>query len=141
MSSVFTKIIDGELPGRFVWKDERAVAFLSIQPLSMGHVLVVPRQEIDHWVDLPQDLAAHLMEVSRLIGQAINEVYEPVRVGLMIQGFEVPHTHLHVWPTNSIEEFSFDQVDNDPDDALMDDAAASIRAALARAGHPEAEID
>ncbi|WP_030014724.1 MULTISPECIES: HIT family protein [Micrococcales] len=140
MSSVFTKIIDGELPGRFVWRDERAVAFLSIQPLSMGHVLVVPREEIDHWVDLPQDLASHLMEVSRLIGRAIDEVYRPVRVGLMIQGFEVPHTHLHVWPTNSIEEFSFDQVDNDPDDARMDEAASSIREALVRAGHSEAEI-
>lgn len=140
MSTVFTKIIEGDLPGRFVWKDDKAVGFLSIAPLSTGHVLVVPREEIDHWVDLPQDLALHLMAVCRTIGQAINEVYDPVRVGLMIQGFEVPHAHLHVWPTNSIEEFSFDQVDNDPDQDAMDEAAASIRDALTRAGHSEAEV-
>lgn len=140
MSTVFTKIIEGELPGRFVWKDEKAVGFLSIAPLSMGHVLVVPREEIDHWVDLPQDLALHLMKVSQAVGQAIDEVYDPVRVGLMVQGFEVPHAHLHVWPTNSIEEFSFDQVDNDPDQDGMDEAAASIRDALSRAGYPEAHV-
>ncbi|WP_129657947.1 HIT family protein [Rothia uropygialis] len=140
MSTVFTKIIEGELPARFVWKDERAVGFLSIAPLSMGHVLVVPREEVDHWVDLPQDLSVHLMKVCQTIGQAIDEVYDPVRVGLMIQGFEVPHAHLHVWPTNSIEEFSFDQVDNDPDQDSMDEAAAAIRDVLTRSGHFEAEV-
>ena len=139
MSTVFTKIIEGELPGRFVWKDERAVAFLSIQPLTTGHVLVVPREEVDHWVDLPADLAGHLMAVSQTIGKAIDAAFEPRRVGLMIQGFEVPHTHLHVWPTDSIAEFSLDQVDRDPDPAGMDRAAASIRQALLDAGHREAE--
>ena len=139
MSTVFTKIIEGELPGRFVWKDERAVAFLSIQPLTTGHVLVVPREEVDHWVDLPADLAGHLMAVSQTIGKAVDAAFEPRRVGLMIQGFEVPHTHLHVWPTDSIAEFSFDQVDRDPDPAGMDRAAASIRQALLDAGHREAE--
>lgn len=139
MSTVFTKIIDGELPGRFVWKDDRAVAFLSIQPLSTGHVLVVPREEYDEWTDLPEELAEHLMAVSRHIGRAIKSVWEPKRVGLMIQGFEVPHTHLHVWPTNSIEEFDFDQVDQDPDPAVMDEAAEKIRAALEAEGHAEAK--
>ncbi|RKQ36676.1 HIT family protein [Kocuria tytonis] len=135
MSSVFTRIIEGELPGRFVWADERCVGFLSIQPLAQGHVLVVPREEIDAWVDLPSELAVHLMRVSQSIGKAIDAAYRPKRVGLMIQGFEVPHTHLHVWPTNSIEEFDFANVDQDPDPAVMDDSARRIREALVAQGH------
>ncbi|MDN5630583.1 HIT family protein [Glutamicibacter protophormiae] len=137
MSSVFTKIIEGDLPGRFVWRDEQCVGFLSIQPLAQGHVLVVPRQEVDAWVDLPADLAAHLMTVSQSIGKAIDAAFEPKRVGLMIQGFEVPHTHLHVWPTNSIEEFDFANVDQDPDPAVMDESARRIREALIAQGHAD----
>lgn len=140
MSTVFTKIIEGELPARFVWKDDRAVAFLSIQPLSTGHVLVVPREEYDHWVDLPEDLAEHLMDVSRAVGRAIRDVYDPQRVGLMIQGFEVPHSHLHVWPTDSVAQFSFDQVDQDPDAATMDAAQHDLREALIAAGYSEADF-
>ena len=137
MSSVFTKIIEGDLPGRFVWRDEQCVGFLSIQPLAQGHVLVVPRQEVDAWVDLPADLAAHLMTVSQSIGKAIDAAFKPKRVGLMIQGFEVPHTHLHVWPTNSIEEFDFANVDQDPDPAVMDESARRIRDALIAQGHAD----
>lgn len=137
MSSVFTKIIEGDLPGRFVWRDEQCVGFLSIQPLAQGHVLVVPRQEVDAWVDLPADLAAHLMTVSQSIGKAIDAAFEPKRVGLMIQGFEVPHTHLHVWPTNSIEEFDFANVDQDPDPAVMDESARRIREALIAQSHAD----
>ncbi|MDO4918599.1 HIT family protein [Kocuria sp.] len=135
MSSVFTRIIEGELPGRFVWADARCVAFLSIQPLAQGHVLVVPREEIDSWVELPTELAAHLMTVSQQIGRAIDAAFNPRRVGLMIQGFEVPHTHLHVWPTNSIEEFDFANVDQDPDPVLMEESAERIRRALEEQGH------
>lgn len=137
MSTIFTKIIDGQIPGRFLWKDEHCVAFLSIAPLSQGHALVVPRAEVDHWLDLDPDLAAHLMKVSQIIGQAQNTVWQPKRVGQMIQGFEVPHCHIHVWPTNSIEEFDFAKVDQNPDPDLMDRAAASIREQLVAAGHQE----
>ncbi|RLY94644.1 HIT family protein [Kocuria tytonicola] len=139
MSSVFTRIIEGELPGRFVWADEQCVGFLSIQPLAQGHVLVVPRQEVDAWVDLPVALAQHLMTVSRSIGRAVDAAFQPKRVGLMIQGFEVPHTHLHVWPTNSIEEFDFANVDQDPDPAVMEESARRIREALRAQGH-QAEV-
>lgn len=96
---------------------------------------MVPRVEIDHWVDLDADLAAHLMKISQVIAQAQREVFDPLRVGQMIQGFEVPHCHIHVWPTNSIEEFNFAQVDQNPDPHMMDDAAARIREALRQAGH------
>jgi histidine triad (HIT) family protein len=138
VSTVFTKIIEGEIPGRFVWQDERCVGFLSIDPLSQGHTLVVPREEHDHWIDLPEDLAAHLMVVSQRIGQAIDAVWRPARVGQMIQGFEVPHTHVHVWPANTVEQFQFVNVIRNPDPAWMDEAAERIRAALAEAGHGSA---
>ncbi|GAB2604152.1 HIT family protein [Kocuria arenosa] len=138
MSTVFTKIIEGQIPGRFVWQDERCVGFLSIDPLSQGHTLVVPREEHDHWIDLPEDLAAHLMVVSQRIGQAIDAVWHPARVGQMIQGFEVPHTHVHVWPADTVEQFQFVNVIRNPDPAWMDEAAERIRAALAEAGHGSA---
>ncbi|NHU84538.1 HIT family protein [Kocuria sp. JC486] len=137
MSTIFTKIIDGEIPGRFVWQDERCVAFLSIAPLAQGHTLVVPREEVDHWLDLEPELAAHLMKVSQVIGQAQDQVWSPKRVGQMIQGFEVPHCHIHVWPTNSIEEFDFANVDQNPDPELMEQSAERIRQALRSAGHEQ----
>ena len=68
MASIFTRIINGELPGRFVWRDERAVAFLTIQPLKPGHTLVVPIEEVDHWLDLEPDLARHLLDISQTVG-------------------------------------------------------------------------
>ena len=100
--TLFTKIIEGDLPGRFVWRDDRAVAFLSINPLQPGHTLVVPIEEVDHWIDLDADLVNHLMAVSHEIGRVLQERFEPTRVGLMIAGLEVPHTHLHVVPIRGV---------------------------------------
>ena len=107
MATVFTKIISGELPGTFVWRDEHCVGFLSINPLSVGHTLVVPIAEIDHWLDVPADLQAHLFEVSRRIGEAQMRALRPERIGLMIAGFEVPHCHIHVCPVNSMSDMNF----------------------------------
>ena len=129
MSTVFTKIIEGEIPGRFVWQDERCVGFLSIDPLAQGHTLVVPREEHDHWVDLPEDLAAHLMVVSQRIGRAIDAVWRPARVGQMIQGFEVPHAHLHVFAASGPEDFDLERK-QPRDAALLAQDAAALRAAL-----------
>ncbi len=133
MASVFTKIIDGELPGRFVWQDERCVAFLSIAPLRPGHTLVVPREEIDHWIDLPPELAAHLMLIAQKIGVAQQQAFSPARVGLMIAGMEVPHTHLHVVPIGSEADLRFERADTSPADEVMDDAQQRITEALGNA--------
>ena len=130
MPSVFTRIIEGELPGRFVWRDERAVAFLSIAPIRPGHVLVVPIEEVDHWIDLEPGLAAHLMVVSRTIARAQQAAFGPARVGLMIAGLEVPHTHLHLVPIRSERDLDFANADHDPDPAALDDAADRLRRAL-----------
>ena len=98
MPTLFTRIIDGEIPGHFVWQDDRCVAFLSINPITTGHALVVPREEVDHWVDLEPDLAAHLMVVARNVGLALHHAFAAPRVGMEIAGFDVPHCHLHVLP-------------------------------------------
>ena len=130
MPTLFTRIIEGELPGRFVWRDELCVAFLSIAPIRTGHTLVVPIAEVDHWLDLEPSTAAHLMTVSQTIGKAQMQAFRPSRVGLIIAGLEVPHVHLHVVPIDSEADLRFDRADpNTPAEAL-DDAADRLRAAL-----------
>ena len=130
MPTIFTRIIEGELPGRFVWRDEQCVAFLSIAPLRPGHTLVVPIAEVDHWLDLDAEAVAHLTVVAHAIGRAQREVFSPVRVGLIIAGLEVPHTHLHVVPINQVSELSFAHADPNPPAGALDEAATRIRTAL-----------
>jgi histidine triad (HIT) family protein len=133
--TIFTRIIDGELPGQFVWRDDRCVSFLSIGPLRPGHALVVPRVEVDHWLDLDPDLAAHLMRVAQTIGQAQMEAFRPTRVGLIIAGMEVPHTHLHVVPIDQEADLDFSHAGTASAEELAD-AADRLRPALAAQGHP-----
>ena len=135
MASVFTRIIDGELPGRFVWRDDRAVAFLTIAPLKPGHTLVVPIEEVEDWVDLDPDLLAHLTWVSQIIGRAIDASFQPTKVGLMIAGLEVPHVHIHVLPMNSVTDLDFANADANTSEESLDDAAKRIRVALADMRH------
>jgi histidine triad (HIT) family protein len=130
MTTLFTRIIDGELPGRFVWRDDRCVAFLSINPLQPGHTLVVPIVEVDHWIDLDDELACHVMTVSKTIGAAQQQVFGPAKVGLMIAGLEVPHVHLHVVPIRGVHDLDFANADQDPDPDELDRAARSLREAL-----------
>lgn len=135
MATVFTRIIEGELPGRFVWRDDRCVAFLSINPLRTGHALVVPVEEVDHWLDLDPDLNAHLLSVSQRIGQAQMAAFSPTRVGLMIAGLEVPHVHLHVVPIDGVHDMDFANAAASPDPDVMDDAQRALLEALRSAGH------
>jgi histidine triad (HIT) family protein len=135
MASVFTRIIDGELPARFVWSDERCVAFLSINPLKPGHVLVVPRIEVDHWLDLDADTWHHLTDVAQQIGAALQQAYRPHKVGMMLAGLEVPHVHIHLVPIDSLDDLDFGQADPDPAPADLDGAASRIRGALEDLGH------
>ena len=134
MPSVFTRIIQGELPARFVWKDELCAVFLSIAPLRPGHALVVPRAEVDHWIDLPADTATHLMAVAQIVGKAQQAAFTPARVGLLIAGFEVPHVHVHVVPTMGMRDLDFANADGRADAAGLDAAASKLRAALRAQG-------
>ncbi len=132
--SLFTKIIEGELPGQFVWKDDVAVAFLSIAPLKPGHTLVVPRQEVDLWTDCPSDLRDHLIDVSQTIARAIQQVFSPNRVGLMIAGLEVPHLHIHLVPIDGVHDLDFANAAVSVDREELAESASSIRSALASEG-------
>jgi diadenosine tetraphosphate (Ap4A) HIT family hydrolase len=137
MPTIFSRIIDGEIPGTFVWRDDRCVAFLSINPMAHGHVLVVPIAEVDHWIDLSPDDLAHLMDVSHVIGQAQQTAFAPERIGLIVAGYEVPHMHIHVIPTTSMAQLSFANAAASVDPAELEQAAADLRAALAAMGRRE----
>lgn len=139
MPTIFSRIISGELPGRFVWRDDRVVAFLSIEPMRPGHTLVVPRAEVDHWIDLEPELATHLFTVAQQIGLAQQAEWSPGRVGVLIVGEEVPHTHIHVVPINSPNELSFANIDRSPKSEDLDDAAERIRTRLRAMGRSETD--
>jgi histidine triad (HIT) family protein len=131
MPTIFTRIIRGEIPGTFVHRDEQCVAFLSINPLAHGHTLVVPVAEVDHWVDLPADLAAHMFAVSHRIGRAQRAAFGCARVGMIIAGYEVPHAHIHLIPTDHMSQFDFSNAASSVDHESMESAAAAIRTTLA----------
>ncbi len=137
MPTIFTRIIDGEIPSRMLWEDEHCVAFLDVRPLAPGHALVVPRQETDQWTDLAAAEAAHLTTVAHALGRAQKKVYRPDRIGLMIAGFEVPHTHLHVVPLETMAQLDFANANANPDQGELDDALEQLRTALQENGHSE----
>ncbi|KQB84004.1 HIT family protein [Corynebacterium lowii] len=135
MSSVFSKIIAGELPARFVYKDDTVVAFLSIEPVAYGHTLVVPVEEVDRWTDLSPETWAHVAKVSQKVGHAIVEAFGCSRAGSLIAGFEVPHTHVHVFPAEDMSGFDLSAAipAGETDPVRMEEAAAKLRAALGTA--------
>jgi histidine triad (HIT) family protein len=141
MATIFTKIMNGEIPGRFVWSDEICIAMLDIRPLHHGHVLVIPRAEIDHWIDLPSETASHLMTVAQTIGKAQRTVVGSSRIGLMIAGFEVPHTHVHVVPIDGMGDLDFQNAETSPRADLLDEVAVQLRGELRSGGHGDSVPD
>ncbi|BBY26027.1 HIT family protein [Mycolicibacterium sediminis] len=131
MASVFTKIINREIPGRFVYEDDEVVGFLTIEPMTPGHTLVVPRAEIDNWQDVEPEAFARVMAVAQRIGKAVSTAFGTERSGLIIAGLEVPHLHVHVFPARDLADFGFANVDRNPSPESLDDAQAKIKAALA----------
>ena len=107
-SSLFTKIIQGQIPGTFVYRDDLCVAFMTINPITAGHVLVVPIKEVDEWTDLSTELNTHLFKVAAQIADAQKVAFKCARIGLIIAGYEIPHCHLHLIPSNSMADLSFE---------------------------------
>ena len=130
MPSVFTMIIAGELPGTFVWTDDHCVAIMSINPISHGHTLVIPRQETDQWIDLNPELREHLFNVAHKIAVAQKTAFQVDRIGLVIAGFEVPHTHLHLIPADTMSHMDFQNAASAVAPSELAAAAESIRAAI-----------
>ncbi len=137
MSSIFTRILAGDLPGHFIWKDDLCFAILTIQPIRTGHAIVIPNTEINHWDDVPPATAAHLMQVSQHVAKAIKQLVPCKRVGLMVVGLEVPHTHLHVMPIDTPADMDFKYASAAPPQEL-EKTAAALRKVLQAAGHPQA---
>lgn len=135
MATLFTKIINGEIPGRFVWSDETCVAFLTIEPLTDGHVMVVPRAEIEQWTDADEETWAHLQRVAGIVARAQQAEFEAPRIGMLLEGFLVPHLHVHVWPAHSPEDFDPHSPMTDVSDERFDEAAERLRTRLRADGH------
>ena len=107
MATVFTKIINGEMPGRFVYEDDDIVAFLTIAPMTQGHTLVVPRAEIDQWQDVDAAAFNKVMERLAVDRQGGVQGVRRQRAGVIIAGLEVPHLHVHVFPAYNLTDFGF----------------------------------
>ncbi|CAN5166174.1 HIT family protein [soil metagenome] len=135
--SVFTDIINGRSPARFVWTDDVCVAFLTIEPRGPSHTLVVPRVEVDRWLDVDAETTEHLMRVARLISLAQREEWDSDRVGLMIEGYVIPHLHIHIWPSWSPFEFHPGGIDRDADPRHLEANAIRLRTRLRAHGHGE----
>jgi histidine triad (HIT) family protein len=106
--TLFTRIIQGQIPGTFVYRDELCVAFMTINPITAGHVLVVPIDEVDEWTDLPSELSSHLFKVAARISEAQKVALKCARIALIIAGYEIPHCHLHLIPSNSMADLNFE---------------------------------
>jgi diadenosine tetraphosphate (Ap4A) HIT family hydrolase len=135
MSTLFSRIINGEIPGRFVWREDDVVAFLTAGPLADGHTLVVPVEEVDRWTDARPELFTRVMEVAQKIGAVQVDVFGAARAGLIVAGYEINHLHVHVWPSNSMADFDFGSADHHPDPAQLDANAEKLRGGLRAAGH------
>lgn len=130
MPTLFTRIINGEIPGTFVYRDPLCVSFMTINPITQGHTLVLPIEEIDHWPDMSGDLTAHLFGIAARIGKAQHLAFDCKRVGLIIAGYEIPHCHLHLIPTNSMADMSFDNAAQNVPLHEIESAAGRIIAAM-----------
>jgi histidine triad (HIT) family protein len=137
MPSIFTKIINGELPGHFVWKDDVCVAFLTIAPLKPGHTLIVPRVEVDSWTDLEPEVMTHLTGVAHAVGRALDKAYQPEKVGLVILGLEVRHVHLHVSCIWKPTDLDFGKADPNVSRESVAAEADVVRATLRELGYEQ----
>jgi histidine triad (HIT) family protein len=107
MASIFTKILRGELPCYKIFEDDLSFAFLALDQVNLGHTLVISKKEVDHWLNVPEDIYLRVQKNSQVIGRAIQKSTDCPRVGQMVAGFEVPHYHLHLIPAWSIPDLSF----------------------------------
>lgn len=126
--SIFTKIIKGEIPAEKVYEDATVLAFLDIHPIQPGHVLVIPKKQIDHFDQLDDETYSHLFLVVKQVAKRIKEIIKPERVCIRVEGFDVPHAHVHVYPCNNAQDFygSPDRMDKDPDFSALSEMAKNL---------------
>lgn len=130
MASIFSKIINREIPGHIVAEDERHIAFLDINPLVKGHCLVVPKKEEDYIFDLEDSELKELMTFSKKVAKAVKEAIPCIRIGVSVIGLEVPHTHVHLIPLNSMDDMNFSRPKLNPAKEELVEIATAIQAAF-----------
>jgi histidine triad (HIT) family protein len=130
MASIFSKIISGEIPCYKVAENEQFLAFLDISPLAIGHVLVIPKQEIDYIFDMDNESYTGLLLFAKNISKAVRKAIPCKRVGIAVIGLEVPHAHIHLIPLNSVEDINFSRAKLHPSKEIMEEALLKIQAAL-----------
>ncbi len=130
MPSIFTRIIKREIPGHIVAEDENYIAFLDINPLVVGHTLVVPKKEVDFIFDLDDETLAGLNLFAKKVALAIRKAIPCRRVGVAVIGIEVPHTHIHIVPMNTMDDLNFTRAKLNPAKEVLTEAAEKIRKAI-----------
>src|SRR5690348_290039 len=130
MPSIFTRIINREIPGYIVAEDEKYIAFLDINPLVVGHTLVVPKQEVDYIFDLEDKALADLNVFAKKVARAIQSVVPCKRIGVAVIGLEVPHTHIHLVPMTTVGDINFTRPDITPSTEVQAEVAAINNGAL-----------
>jgi histidine triad (HIT) family protein len=130
--TLFSRIIQGQIPGTFVYRDDFCVAFMTINPITTGHLLLVPIDEVDEWTDLPSELSSHLFKVAAQIGEAQKIAFKCARIALIIAGYEIPHCHLHLIPSNSMADLNFENAITSSNRDDLEQSSALIIAELRR---------
>ena len=129
MPTLFTRIVNGEIPCHKLYEDEHCLSFLDLRPINPGHALVIPKQEIDYIFDVPDDLLQRMITVAKRVANAIDQAVPCKRVGVIVAGLEVPHAHIHLVPIHGIGDINFANAKDATQDELAATAAA-IRAQL-----------
>lgn len=127
MASIFTRIINREIPGHIIAEDDRYIAFLDVMPLVHGHTLVVPKQEIDYIFDMDDETLAGLHVFAKKVAKAIKKAVPCKRIGVAVIGLEVPHTHVHLVPMNQVGDINFTQPKLKPSPEELAEVADKIR--------------
>ena len=130
MASIFTRIINGEIPCYKIAEDENYFAFLDIAPLAKGHTLVVPKKEVDYIFDLDDETLAGMMVFAKKVARAIDKAVLCTRVGVAVIGLEVPHAHIHLIPLNSVHDIDFSRPKLKLEKEELEKIAAAISAKL-----------
>ena len=130
MSSIFSKIVDGDIPAFKVAEDENHLAFLDIFPLAQGHVLVIPKKETDYIFDINSDEYLALWQFSQKVAKAMDKVIPCKRIGVAVIGLEVPHVHIHLVPINNVSDINFERPKLKFSDEQMNEVAQKISAAI-----------
>lgn len=125
--SIFTKIIKGEIPSHKIYEDDKVIAFLDVHPLKRGHTLVVPKTQVDHIWDLPRDEYAYLMGITRRLGAHLRKKLHVPRVAMVVEGFGVPHAHVHLIPIENEKDLKRVQdIEKEIDHELLAEVAKEL---------------